>query len=134
MFFPSRTLNDWRVDCRGRGRPPARRRCCSGSGVAMRVERFPTPEPPKLRICVPSGRVQLETADVAETTSRWPARRRTRRGSCSHGNEVVIEIGQKALRLRGDCSVHIRAPHGSQVDANVASADVEGRGRFGESR
>lgn len=44
----------------------------------------------------------------------------------------MIEVGKKQIfGVGGDHSIRVMAPHGAEVDANVASADVEGRGRFG---
>jgi DUF4097 and DUF4098 domain-containing protein YvlB len=97
----------------------------------MRTETFQTPEPPKLRIFVPSGDVQLETADVAETTVEVEGPLEDDAKIELHRNEIVIEVGKKRFGNGGDHRVRVRAPHGSDVDANVASADVEGRGRFG---
>jgi DUF4097 and DUF4098 domain-containing protein YvlB len=97
----------------------------------MRREVFQTPEAPKLRISVPAGRVRLETGDVAETTVEVEGPAEDDAKILLHGNEVVIEVGKKLFGFRGDHDVQVRAPHGSQVDANVASADVDGRGSFG---
>jgi DUF4097 and DUF4098 domain-containing protein YvlB len=99
----------------------------------MRAETFQTPEPPKLRIFVPSGDVQLETVDAAETTVEVEGPLEDDAKIELHRNEIVIEVGKKRIfGIGGDHRVRVRAPHGSDVDANVASADVEGRGRFGE--
>jgi len=97
----------------------------------MRSETFQTPEPPKLRIALPAGRVDLETGDVAETVVEVEGPAEDEAKLEQHGNDVVIEVGKKRFGFYGDHSVRVTAPHGSQVDANVASADVEGRGRFG---
>jgi DUF4097 and DUF4098 domain-containing protein YvlB len=98
----------------------------------MRVETFQTPEPPKLRIFVPSGDVRVETADTAETTVEVVGTLEDDAKIELHRNEIVIEVGKKRIfGIGGDHMVRIRAPNGTEVDANVASADVEGRGRFG---
>jgi len=44
----------------------------------------------------------------------------------------VIEIEKRKLFGRGDHDLVISAPTGSQVDANSASADIRGEGRFGD--
>jgi DUF4097 and DUF4098 domain-containing protein YvlB len=97
----------------------------------MRTETFSTPEPPLLRIFVPSGDVRLDTTDGAETTVEVEGPLEDDAKIELHRNEIVIEVGKK--RIFGGTSDHrvrISAPHASAVDANVASADVEGRGRF----
>src|SRR5438132_3053216 len=98
----------------------------------MRVETFQTPTPPKLRVALPAGEVEIETADVVETSveiegpGEQDARIEMRR------DEIVVEIERKRLfGFSGDHRVRIVAPRGAHVDANVASADVTGRGRFG---
>jgi DUF4097 and DUF4098 domain-containing protein YvlB len=97
----------------------------------MRRETFQTPEPPKLRISLPAGRVDLETGDVVETTVEVEGPAEDDVKIELHGNDVAVEVGKKLFGFKGDHRVRVSAPHGSQVDANVASADVEGRGRFG---
>jgi hypothetical protein len=98
----------------------------------MRVETFNTPEPPKLRIFVPSGDIRLETGDAGETTVEVDGPLEDDAKIELHRNEIVIEVGKKRIfGMGGDHRVRVRAPHGIEVDANVASADVEGRGRFG---
>jgi hypothetical protein len=97
----------------------------------MRSETFQTPEPPKLRIFVPSGNVQVETVDAAETTVEVDGPLEDDAKIELHRGQIVIEVGKKHFGNGGDHKVRVIAPHGSDVDANVASADVEGRGRFG---
>ena len=100
----------------------------------MRHE-FPTPEPPRLRLGVAAGRVEVETADVVETTVEVEAIR----GDAEdlkveqHGREIVVE-GRKRVGFNSDqeFEVRIRAPHGSDVDANVASAPFRATGRLGK--
>ena len=98
----------------------------------MRSETFQTPEPLKLRIFVPSGDVRLETADGTETTVEVEGPLEDDAKIELHGDQIVIEVGKKRIfGIDGGHRVMVRAPHGSDVDANVASADVEGGGRFG---
>ncbi len=97
----------------------------------MRRERFDTPEAPKLRISVPAGRVLLETDDAAETVVEVEGPAEQDAKIQLHGGEVVVEVGRKVFGFRGDHAIRVRAPHGAEVDAKVASADVEGHGRFG---
>ena len=104
----------------------------------MRIESFATPGPVRLRINIPSGDVELETADVQETTVELEAdgveddvliEARPR----GEGYEVVVD----ADRVRGglfrsvDFRVRVVAPHGADVEANLASADLRARGSYG---
>ena len=63
----------------------------------MRVETFQTPTPPKLRLALPAGEVEIETADVVETSveiegpGEQDARIEMRR------DEIVVEIERKRL-------------------------------------
>jgi DUF4097 and DUF4098 domain-containing protein YvlB len=97
----------------------------------MRTETFSTPEPPLIRIIVPSGDVRVETTDAAETTVEVEGPLEDDAKIERHRNEIVIEVGKKRIfGGNSDHTVRVRAPHASALDANVASADVEGRGRF----
>jgi hypothetical protein len=95
---------------------------------------FPTQEPPRLRIGVPAGRIEVETADVADTTVDVEAIRGDLENLRveQHGREIVIET-RKRFGLGRDqgFAVQIRAPHGSDVDANIASATFRTAGRLG---
>src|SRR5262245_54615020 len=101
---------------------------------AMRNETFSTPEPPLLRVNLPSGDIRLETSPDASDTyvelsgpDEDDARIEQRR------NEIVIEIEKKKLfGFKGDYTLLVTAPYGAQVDARSASADVDGQGHFGD--
>jgi DUF4097 and DUF4098 domain-containing protein YvlB len=99
----------------------------------MRTETFQTPEPPKIRIAVPSGSVHVDTGDVTETTVEVEGPNEDDMKIEMHRNDIVIEAMKKSLfGSRGQHQIRVTAPHRSELDANVASADVEGRGTFGE--
>ena len=96
---------------------------------------FATHEPPKLRFGIPAGRIAVETADVSETTVDVEAIR----GELDdlkveqHGRDIVIEAKSKT-RLFGrdhEFLITITAPHGTDADVNVASADFRSQGRLG---
>ena len=94
---------------------------------------FATPEPPKLRFGIGAGRVEVETADVAETTVEVEAIR----GNVEdlkveqHSRDIVIE-GRKRFGFKGDeYDIRVRTPYGSEVDANIASATFRAAGRLG---
>jgi hypothetical protein len=99
----------------------------------MRNETFSTPEPPELRINLPSGDVRVQTSAEATQTyvelsgpNEDEARIEQRR------DQIVIEVERKKLfGLRGDYTLLVTAPFGTRVDSTFASADFEGTGRFG---
>ena len=111
----------------------------------MRTEIFTTPGSVTLQINVPAGDVDLETRDPGETTVELEVRgrdadeleRETRIEARPRvdGHEVLVDAAQvrRLLRSRnGQYRVRIEAPHGAAVRAELASADIRGRGRYGE--
>src|SRR5207248_1005400 len=93
-----------------------------------------TPEPPELRINLPSGSVRIETVETQETrvelsgSNEDDARIEMRR------NQIVIELERKKLfGVRGDYRLVVTAPDGTQVDAQTASGDVQVGIRQGSS-
>lgn len=111
----------------------------------MRSETFTTPGPLLLSVRIPSGEIDIETADGEETQVELQVKgkdgaeleeaARIELRPRREGHEVVVELERKGFRIfgwsSGDVRVQIRAPHGAEVKASGASADVEGRGRFG---
>jgi DUF4097 and DUF4098 domain-containing protein YvlB len=101
--------------------------------VAVRYD-FATPEPPKLRFGIGAGRIEVETADVAETTVEVEAIRGSEEDLKveQHGRDIVVE-GRKRFGFKSDQEFDVRicAPYGSDVDANVASAPFRATGRLG---
>jgi DUF4097 and DUF4098 domain-containing protein YvlB len=95
---------------------------------------FATQGPPKLRFGIGGGRIEVETADTDETTVEVEAIR----GDVEdlkveqHGRDIVVE-SRKRLGFKSDqeFDIRIRAPYGSDVDANVASAPFRATGRLG---
>ena len=99
----------------------------------MRVETFSTPEPPRIRIAVPAGSIHLETADVVESTVEVEGPNEDDFKIELHRKDLVIEAQRKGLfGSRGQHEIRVTAPHRSELDANVASADVDARGTFAE--
>ena len=112
----------------------------------MRHETFSTPGPVTLDIRIPAGDIEIETDDAAETAVELQARGRDAEALESDaeismrprgdGYEVRVEAGRGRggfLGLRGgEYRVRVAAPHGATVQANLASADISGRGRFSE--
>lgn len=111
----------------------------------MKTETFSTPGDVELRIDVPRGRVEIETAESGETSVELEARGRDAdeyereariearpRGD---GHEVVVDASARRGLLgfhEGEYRVRMRAPDRAHVRAELASADITGRGRFGD--
>jgi DUF4097 and DUF4098 domain-containing protein YvlB len=93
---------------------------------------FATTEAPKLRFGVPAGRIDIETTDGATTIVDVEAIR----GDVEdlkveqHGRDIVIET-RKKLGRNSEFAIRVSTPHGADVDANIASADVRVVGRLG---
>jgi hypothetical protein len=107
-----------------------------------------TPQPPRLRLRLPAGRIEVTTWDepstdvVVEPLSNDQActeaaaavRQELRSGG--DGPELVIETAARrgvfGFRREPELRYTIRAPQGSSIDADTASADVMAAGRFAE--
>jgi hypothetical protein len=112
----------------------------------VRHESFSTPGAVTLDIRIPAGDIEIETDDAGETAVELQARGRDgeeleRDAEISmrprgDGYEVRIEAGRGRgglFGLRGgEYRVRVAAPHGATVQANLASADISGRGRYSE--
>ncbi len=102
----------------------------------MRTETFETPEPPNLRINLPSGSFRVSTSDSAETRVELSGPNEDDATIEFRRNELVVEIEWKKLFSRAsfvrDHRLEIHAPNGSRIDAHTASGEVEGRGTFGD--
>jgi Toastrack DUF4097 len=121
----------------------------------MRSETFSTPGPVRLNLELPSGEIDLETAQTDETHVELEALsgddavrdlvdnariELIRRGE---GHEVVVEakgrrgisisIGSTDIRLGGpQLRLRITCPHGAALDVRTKSADLKARGEYGE--
>ena len=104
----------------------------------MRFESFETPGEVTLDVRLPEGTVELETAAGSTATEvELDARGnddevRELRG----GHEVIVHVGDRrrvgfGFWRKVDVRLSIRAPEGANVRAEVASADIRGRGGFG---
>ena len=95
---------------------------------------FSTPEPPRLRGGIAAGKIEIETAETDETVVEVEAIRGDLDGLKveQHGRDIVIEQRRK-LGFRNDAEyeIRVRAPQGTDVDMNVASADVRAEGPLG---
>ena len=115
--------------------------------MASRRETFQT-GPARLKVRNPSGDVRVETADTDETTVELvplndsDATRDTiaRASLAARGGHVEVEIEGRSWSLSlgslgitsPKVGVRITCPHGSGLECNTASADVETIGRLGE--
>jgi DUF4097 and DUF4098 domain-containing protein YvlB len=107
----------------------------------MRRETFETPGPLTLDIRVPSGEIEIEAVEGAETVvelSGTPeieeeARIELRPRREGHELSVVIEKRSGFFRgSRADVRVQVSAPPGADVEVSTASADTDARGEFGK--
>ena len=108
----------------------------------MRTESFNTPGPVGLRINVPAGEVEVETGETADTTVELEVRggdadaierevtvEARPRGD---GHEVVVDADERGGLFRNaEYRIRVTTGHGADLESNLASADLRGRGRFG---
>lgn len=98
----------------------------------MRTETFSTERAPRLRMDLAAGSVRLETSDASEVVVELEGPYEEEARIEQRGDEIVVQVERKKLFGSGrDHRLEIRAPHDATVEANVASADIEGLGRFG---
>ena len=114
----------------------------------MRRESFHTPGALTLDLRVPSGEISLESVDGEETTVELDATSSNEEVQAlvdgarievrqrGDGHEVIVDVPRKRRGLglifdRADFRLRVTAPHGADVQVTTASADVDGRGRFG---
>ena len=111
----------------------------------MRTETFSTPGKVKLEISIPSGDVDLETVEGDTTIVELEV---YGRDGDEHERDTEIEMRKRGDRfevviaaaknrgfnfIRGrDYRLRVTSPPETDVEAKIASADVEGRGRFGD--
>jgi DUF4097 and DUF4098 domain-containing protein YvlB len=111
------------------------------------IERtFTTPGPLRLDLSIPSGSIEVDTADGEETHVELTASNerdlddarvelRERRG----GHELVVCVdrtrgllgGVRVFNGGGRYSLRVRCPRGADLVVRTASADVDARGSFG---
>jgi DUF4097 and DUF4098 domain-containing protein YvlB len=109
----------------------------------MRSERSDTPEPIRLNLEVPSGRIRVETTDAPETTvDLEPAhdddasRELVEKARIEfHGGELSVEVPEQrsfgiSFGRRGSVILRVRTPHGATASIKTRSADIEARGRY----
>jgi DUF4097 and DUF4098 domain-containing protein YvlB len=108
----------------------------------MRHESFDTPGPLRIRVESASGSIELETVDGTKTEVELdgPAdeieEASVELRERGEGHELVVKTspggGFRLFRHSKGIDVRVRAPHGASVEVSSASADVQGRGRYGK--
>ena len=99
----------------------------------MRYE-FATPEPPRLRVSNPSGRVEIETGPRGDTVVEIEGSDAEEVAVEQRGREIVVERKRKLGRGGGSYDVRILAPEGADAELDLASADTRTTGRLGDVR
>ena len=109
----------------------------------MRRETFETSGPVTLNLKIPSGRIDLEAVEGQETVVEFDSApeveeevRIEMRPRGRDGHEVVVALDERlglSFFRRGRTEVRLRvtAPIGTDVEVSTASADLDGRGKFG---
>jgi DUF4097 and DUF4098 domain-containing protein YvlB len=111
----------------------------------MRTETFQTPGLVALDIRLGAGEIRLETGETTETTVELEPLRSNEASASAvqearvelrerpDGVDIVVDVRDRSRFSRGaEVLVHVNCPAGSSLHARTGSADVEGRGRFGE--
>lgn len=104
----------------------------------MRTETFATLQPVKLVLRIPAGKIELEAVPGSETRVELEASSaeaeeavRIELRERGDGSELVVEAPKRFFD-REEYRLGISAPAGTAVEAMTSSADVEGRGSFGD--
>jgi DUF4097 and DUF4098 domain-containing protein YvlB len=107
---------------------------------------FETPGAVRLNIAIPSGRVEIETADVKETQVELEALSDAARELLGEtridsrerpgGHEVIVEVPQRTSFFLGfgrgaEFRLRVACPEGADLDVRTKSADLQARGRYG---
>jgi DUF4097 and DUF4098 domain-containing protein YvlB len=117
----------------------------------MRAETFSTPGPVGLDVRVPAGRIEIETAEADQTVVELePLRddeasvaavedaRVEGRERAAGGHEVTVEIrdahGRFGFGRGAEVLARISCPHGTALDVETGSADVEAHGRYADAK
>ncbi len=109
-----------------------------------------TPNGVRLKVRLPAGRCEIETADTTETVVKATPMNRSSasreavealieelRDLSGGGHELIVEVPKRKRLVPGfgDASVliRVRGPHGLGLDASTASADIEVLGRLADA-
>lgn len=104
----------------------------------MNEQRFPTPEPVRLEIKVPSADVEISTVDGEESTITLDGPEKMIEATKVElqGDRLVVAMHRKPFggllgRLDGSLEIHARVPHHTHVEIMTASGDASLSGTFG---
>jgi hypothetical protein len=103
----------------------------------MGEHRFDTPEPPTLQVDIPSGNVDVQTADGTESVIVVEGDQRVVDATTveQRGGAIVVTLNGVRFGLwrfgRNELRVRATVPHGADLRTNTASADVRISGRIG---
>jgi len=104
----------------------------------MDPKTFTTPGTLRLELRIPGGSIEVETEETAETTvaiegERDPDDFRIELTEEDGGHRLLVEQRRKRLSFGSvrDLRVRVRAPIGTEVQADTGSADLAARGEIG---
>jgi DUF4097 and DUF4098 domain-containing protein YvlB len=108
------------------------------------MHRFSTPTPPRLTIEFRAGTMTVHTDDVQDTVveltgSSDPETQAQIADTVidQRGDDVLVVVPKRSAGLFGsqpELRLDVTAPHGTRLNVKTASADLNARGRYGESR
>lgn len=93
--------------------------------------RFPTPEPIGVDIRNPRGAIEIEAADVTETSVTITSRVDDLDAEVRHdadGRKLLVEIPRRRFGIQPRVTVTVRVPRDSWAAADAASASIAVRG------
>jgi hypothetical protein len=109
----------------------------------MREHTFELTGEPRLKVHIPAGEVDIQTAPGTEAFVRLTPMDDDEAGRDAveravvevHGDELVVAVREKRLRLGSTPQIRaeIRVPEGAHARIQTASADVRARGALGDS-
>jgi DUF4097 and DUF4098 domain-containing protein YvlB len=113
----------------------------------VRGETFETGGPLRLDLRLPSGTISLDAHDEPRTLVELDATRdsdelrevidnaRIELRPHGAGHELIVDVHRKRFKLfdfmGGEIRLHVRAPHGADVEISTASADTDALGTWG---
>jgi hypothetical protein len=115
--------------------------------MAMRSERYDTPQAIRLDIVVPTGRVRVDAAETAETEVELAPLNDSESSHAAvekariefRGDELTVEVPEdRAFGIRfgrrAEVGLRVRCPRGATLSIRTRSADAEAHGRFGSAK
>jgi hypothetical protein len=107
------------------------------------MQKFDTPAPIAAVLHIPAGRVQLITADRADTAVEVLPANASKGGDVKAAEQTTVEYGDGVLRIEvpvkdqlfgasGSIDVTVQLPAGSRVEAKAAATEFRAVGRLGD--